>query len=103
MALLIGGVIAGVLGLIGFIFWFSDFLILLKGGIPFLMIAGGCLAAYIGFDELQEKFSLEKQRQEDAIHKATEDAEKARIKADQYREELEKLKEALNTNTPNIS
>ena len=103
MTLLIGGIISGILGLIGFILWFSDFLIILKGGIPLLMIAGGCLAAYIGFDELQEKFSLEKQRQEDAIQKAMEDAEHARMKADQYREELEKLKGTLNTDTPNIS
>jgi len=103
MALLIGGIISGLLGFVAFLFWFSDFLVILKGGIPLLMIAGGCLAAYIGFDELQEKFSLEKQRQEDAIHKAMEDAENARIKADQYREELEKLKETLGTGTSNIS
>ncbi len=101
MALLIGGIVSAFLGFVGFVLWFGDFLVLLKGGIPILLLAGGCLAAYIGFDDLQDKLNRERQDQEEAVNKAREEAENARIKAEQYREELEKLKENFRTRAEN--
>jgi small neutral amino acid transporter SnatA (MarC family) len=95
MTLLIGGIVSAFVGFVGFILWFGDFLVLLKGVIPILLLAGGCLAAYIGFDDLQDKLERERQRQEEAVNKAQEEAELARVKAEQYREELEKLKESV--------
>jgi small neutral amino acid transporter SnatA (MarC family) len=95
MTLLIGGIVSAFLGFVGFIIWFSDFLVLLKGLIPVLLLGGGCLAAYIGFDDLQDKLNRERQRQEEAVNKAQEEAEIARVKAEQYREELERLKESV--------
>jgi small neutral amino acid transporter SnatA (MarC family) len=95
MTLLIGGIVSAFLGFVGFIIWFSDFLVLLKGFIPILLLAGGCLTAYIGFDDLQDKLNRERQRQDEAVNKAQEEAEIARVKAEQYREELEKLKESV--------
>ena len=79
MSLLIGGAVAVIIGLIGLILWWVDFLIILKGGIPIILILGGVLGVYIGLDEIQDKLR--------------EEIEMIRAQAEQYREELEKLKE----------
>ena len=98
MTLLMGGAIAAILGLVGLIVWIHDFLILLKGGLPVLLLLGGVLAAYIGFDELQSKLREEREKQEDELTKAREEIEMIKAKAEQYREELERLKEAREKN-----
>ena len=103
MSLLIGGIVSAFIGFVGFILWFNDFLVLLKGAVPVILLAGGCLAAYIGFDDLQDKLNRESERQEEEIVKAQEEAELSRIKAEQYREELEKLKEAVRGKAENNS
>ena len=94
MTLLMGGAIAAILGLVGLIVWIKDFLILLKGGLPVLLLLGGILAAYIGFDEIQSKLREEREKQEEELTKAREEIEMIKAKAEQYREELERLKEA---------
>ena len=101
MTLLIGGIICAFVGFVGFVLWFGDFLILLKGAIPLLLLAGGSLAAYIGFNDLQDKLNQERARQEEAVTRAQEEAEIARVKAEQYREELDKLKEIVKVQTEN--
>lgn len=101
MTLLIGGIVCAFVGFVGFVLWFGDFLVLLKGAVPLLLLAGGSLAAYIGFDDLQDKLNREHERQEEAVNKAQEEAETARVKAEQYREELEKLKETVKIRTEN--
>lgn len=93
MSLLIGGVAAIVFGLLGLIIWWSDFISIIKGGVPILMLLGGILAVYIGFDEIQDKLREERQKQEESLAKAKEEIEIVRAQAEQYREELEKLKE----------
>ncbi|MBM4271071.1 MAG: hypothetical protein FJ139_02770 [Deltaproteobacteria bacterium] len=93
MSLLIGGVAAIVFGLLGLIIWWSDFISIVKGGVPILMLLGGILAVYIGFDEIQDKLREERQKQEESLAKAKEEIEIVRAQAEQYREELEKLKE----------
>jgi hypothetical protein len=55
MAALLGGLVALVLGLLGIIFWWVDFLHILKGSIPLMLLLGGALAAYLGFEELKDK------------------------------------------------
>ena len=94
MTLLMGGAIASILGLVGLIVWIKDFLILLKGALPLLLLLGGVLAAYIGFDEIQSKLREEREKQEEELTKAREEIEMIKAKAEQYREELERLKEA---------
>jgi hypothetical protein len=54
MKTLIGGAIAAVLGIIGLAVWFKPFLMLLAGAIPSMLLLGGCLALYLGFDELKD-------------------------------------------------
>ena len=93
MSLLIGGAVAAVVGLIGFFFWWTDFVTILKGGIPILLFLGGILAVYIGIDEIQDKLQEEHQKQAENLAKAREEIELVRAKAEQYKEELEKLKE----------
>ncbi len=93
MSLLVGGAVAAVLGLIGFFFWWADFITILKGGVPILLFLGGILAVYIGVDEIQDKLQEERKKQEESLEKAREEIEMVRAKAEQYKEELEKLKE----------
>lgn len=59
MAALAGGVGALVLGIIGIIIWFEEFIDLLMGGVPAIFILGGALAAYLGFEEIKDKRTAE--------------------------------------------
>jgi len=93
VSLLTGGVIAAVFGLISLIFWWADFLAIIRGALPIFMLLGGALAIYVGFDEIQDKIREERQRQDDELEKAKEEIESIKAKAEQYKEELNKLKE----------
>lgn len=94
MSLLIGGVIFAVLGLISLIFWWSDFMTIIRGAVPISLLLGGALAVYVGIDEIQDKIHEERQRQEEKLEKAKEEIEIVKAQADRYKEELEKLKES---------
>ncbi|MBA4369577.1 MAG: hypothetical protein C0403_18285 [Desulfobacterium sp.] len=59
MKTLIGGAIGAVLGIIGLAIWFKPFLQLLAGVIPSMLLLGGCLALYLGFDELKDTWKNE--------------------------------------------
>lgn len=100
MSLLIGGIVSVILGVIGFSLWWIDFIILLRGGIPILLILGGVLAVYVGLDAMQDKIRDERQKQDDKLEKARQEIEQFRAEADQYREEIEKLREQSKQNTP---
>jgi len=93
MSVLIGGAISVILGIIGLIEWRHEFGIILKGVVPLILLLGGVLALYVGYDELQEKFREEKQKQEEKLEKAREEIEMIKARAELYREELERLKE----------
>ncbi len=54
MKTLIGGVIAAILGVIGIVVWFPQFLTVLSGTIPVMLLLGGALAIYLGVDELKD-------------------------------------------------
>jgi small neutral amino acid transporter SnatA (MarC family) len=92
MTLLIGGAVSAVLGLVGLLVWREDFLVLLKGGLPLLMLFGGVLAFYIGFEEIQSKFREEREKQDEELTKAREEIDLIKARAELYREELERLK-----------
>ncbi|MBW1759007.1 MAG: hypothetical protein JRG68_07190 [Deltaproteobacteria bacterium] len=61
MKTLIGGAVGAVLGIIGLAVWFDSFLSLLAGAIPIMLLLGGGLALYLGFDELKETWKKEKE------------------------------------------
>lgn len=54
MKTLIGGAVATALGLIGLGFWWKEFLMVLGGTIPAVLLLGGGLAIYLGFDEMKD-------------------------------------------------
>jgi len=97
MSLLIAGAISAVLGLIGLMAWWQDFLILMKGAMPLAMLLGGILAIYVGFDDIQDKMREERRLQDAKLDQAREEIEIVRAKAEQYKEELERLKEHAKT------
>jgi len=89
MKTLIGGAIAALLGLIGLAIWWQPFMTLLAGTIPIGLLLGGCLALYLGLDELKDSW-----RQESFEAGDSDDAESLKQKL----EALEKENEALKSN-----
>jgi hypothetical protein len=59
MAALAGGIVALVLGIIGIIVWWGYFIKALLAAVPAMLILGGALAAYLGFEELKDKRSTQ--------------------------------------------
>jgi len=100
MSLLISGIVSVILGVIGLSHWSDDFLIILRGGVPIMLILGGILAVYVGLDAMQERIREERQKQEEKLDKTREEIEQVKVQAEQYREEIEKLKEQAKKNTP---
>ena len=98
MALLISGVVSIALGVICFSQWWSDFIIILKGGIPIMLIMGGILAIYVGLDAIQDRAREERHKQEEKMHKTQDEIEQVKAQAEQYRKEIEKLKEQTKQN-----
>jgi len=62
MITLIGGAIAAVLGLIGLSIWFGEFLEVVAGVLPIILLLGGGLALYLGFDELKDNWKEDKKK-----------------------------------------
>ena len=88
MKTLIGGAVAAVLGLIGLSVWWKPFLQLLAGAIPAMLLLGGGLALYLGFDELKDTWKKEDTSFDTPA--ASEDTEK-------YKQEIEDLKKEIET------
>ena len=59
MMALAGGLIALVLGIIGIVVWWCPLLEILMGVIPVILILGGALATYFGFDQMTDKKTVE--------------------------------------------
>ena len=53
MKILLGGIVALIIGIVGLIGWWADFLLVLKGVIPILLVLGGALAVYLGVEEVR--------------------------------------------------
>lgn len=87
MKVLIGGVVAAALGIIGISVWFGAFVTLLKGAVPIMLIMGGALAIYIGFDELKDSW-----KNDDGDSKAADSPEKYQQEIDELKKEVETLK-----------
>jgi hypothetical protein len=85
MAALGGGIAALVLGIIGIILWWEEFLQLLMGGVPIILIMGGALAAYLGFEEIKDKKSSE-------TFSTSESEEDLKQEVENLKQELKELK-----------
>jgi len=91
MKTLIGGAIAALLGLIGIVAWFPQFLTVIAGTIPVMLLLGGALAIYLGIDELKDTWQQEESAEPDAV--IDEDVEKYKQEISELKDEIETLKE----------
>jgi cell division protein FtsB len=90
MKTLIGGAVGAVLGLIGLSIWWKPFLQLLAGAIPIMLLLGGGLALYLGFDELKDTWKKDEPVE---TPQKEEDVEKYKKEIEELKTELETLKE----------
>jgi phosphate/sulfate permease len=90
MKTLIGGAVGAVLGLIGMSIWWKPFLQLLAGAIPVMLLLGGGLALYLGFDELKDTWKKEDTTVDTPIK--TDETEKYKEEIDELKKEIETLK-----------
>ncbi|MFO7971201.1 MAG: hypothetical protein R6U40_05560 [Desulfobacterales bacterium] len=88
MKTLIGGAVGAVLGLIGMSIWWKPFLQLLAGAIPVMLLLGGGLALYLGFDELKDTWKKED---------TTVDTPTKTDETEKYKEEIDELKKEVET------
>jgi hypothetical protein len=61
MKILLGGIAALVIGVIGLIIWFYDFLMIVKGIVPIALVLGGALAIYLGIEDIKTSSSAEEE------------------------------------------
>ncbi len=90
MKTLIGGAVAAVLGLIGLSVWFGEFLQLLAGAIPVMLLLGGGLAIYLGFDEMKDTWKKDDSPVGD--ESSSEDPEAYKKEIDDLKKEIDGLK-----------
>lgn len=93
MKVFLGGIAAAFLGIIGIFVFMGPFLHLLAGAIPLMLLAGGAMAAYLGYDEVKDKLPFPKK--EKAEEPAFGADAKLREEADKYKQEVERLKAEL--------
>ena len=91
MKTLIGGAIAAILGLIGIVAWFPQFLTVIAGTIPVMLLLGGALAIYLGVDELKDTW-----KQEESVESVETDAG-ADEGVEKYKQEISELKDEIET------
>lgn len=93
MVTLIGGLVAVILGIIGMTLWYKQFLTLLAGGIPLLLLLGGALAVYLGFEEAKDKLFKKSEAPSFEAPKASEaEVEKYKAEVERLKSEIEELK-----------
>ncbi|MDM8525510.1 hypothetical protein QUF80_19245 [Desulfococcaceae bacterium HSG8] len=91
MKTLIGGAVAAVFGAILLAVWWSQFFQVLAGTIPIVLLLGGCLALYLGFDELKDTWKREDTKVEPP---QTDDVEKYKEEISDLKKEIDSLKKA---------
>ena len=90
MKTLIGGAIAAILGCIGIVAWFPQFLTVVAGTIPIMLLLGGALAIYLGVDELKDTWNNEETEKAEA--ETTEEVEKYKQEISELKDEIDSLK-----------
>ncbi len=92
MKTLVGGAIAVILGVIGIVAWFPQFLTVLAGTIPVMFLLGGALAIYLGIYELKDSWKEAETPAPASNSQPGEDVEKFKKEIDELKEEIETLK-----------
>ena len=86
MKTLIGGAIAAILGCIGIVAWFPQFLTVVAGTIPIMLLLGGALAIYLGVDELKDTWSDQE---------TAETGPETPAEVEKYKQEISELKDEI--------
>jgi hypothetical protein len=91
MKVFAGGVAAAFLGFLGILIWYKEVFAVIGGAIPLILLLGGLMAAYLGYDEVKDKLPFSKSSE------ATEPTSDMRLKeeAERYKQEVERLKGEL--------
>ena len=76
------------MGIIGLSVWWKPFLQLLAGAIPAMLLLGGGLAIYLGFDELKDSWK----KDETTFDTSTDEED-----VDKYKQEIDDLKKEIDT------
>jgi hypothetical protein len=98
MKTLIGGAIAGALGLIGLVIWWGQFLMVLAGIVPAMLLLGGALAIYLGFDELRDTWKSDEAAEPSSEGSEGEgEGEGEGEEVEHYKKEIDDLKEEIET------
>ncbi|HYA43648.1 MAG TPA: hypothetical protein VEF34_20275 [Syntrophobacteraceae bacterium] len=91
MKVFVGGVAAAFLGFLGIIIFPHEVFRLIGGAIPLVLLLGGLMAAYLGYDEVKDKLPFGKSAEtQDSAGDA-----KLREEAEKYKQEVERLKDEL--------
>ncbi|MFZ2446891.1 MAG: hypothetical protein WAW37_11090 [Syntrophobacteraceae bacterium] len=92
MKVFVGGAAAAFLGFLGIIIWYDAVFRFIGGAIPLILLLGGLMAAYLGYDEVKEKLPFPKNKEPEPSANS-----EARLKeeADKYKQEVERLKAEL--------
>ena len=82
MKILLGGIVALVIGVIGLVVWWFEFLRVLKGVVPIILVLGGALAIYLGIEDVKTTSASPTQEEKPAdCVRSGEDATKVRIRS----------------------
>ncbi|MBT9145391.1 MAG: hypothetical protein DDT42_01262 [candidate division WS2 bacterium] len=80
MKVLIGGIVALLFGLWGLIGWWSEFVGILQGTIPFILLVGGSIATYAGIASAKDRAAKKREEEIKEIEKRVEKLEKEKEK-----------------------
>ena len=86
MKTLIGGAIAVAIGIIGVLVWWKSFFAILAGFIPVMLLLGGGLAIYLGFDELKDTLGKSEDEKDDDQYKSPVETPKKEVVAEPKKE-----------------
>ena len=64
MSIIIGGAVA-VIGIIGLLAWKGNFLIMLKGTVPAMLLFGGAIAVIAGVSEMKDEMAATKEEKKE--------------------------------------
>jgi hypothetical protein len=93
MKVFVGGIGAAFLGVIGMFVFMGPFLHLLAGAIPLMLLAGGAMAAYLGYDEVKDKLPFT--RKTEGTEAAVNSEAQLREETEKYKKEVDRLKSEL--------
>ena len=91
MKVFVGGVAAAFLGFLGIFIWHDAVFRIILGAIPLILLLGGLMAAYLGYDEVKDKLPFSKSSES---QESPNDA-KLKEEAERYKQEVERLKNEL--------